>query len=227
MEILQDNEKDALIIHCIFAVLCVLVLMAPLHPRIGIRMLAMVIIYNLIMPLWGLIRRDSNLINLWLFSLILSLLQVFPDWFLSQGLQVLVFPDDGCFKIGTVSGYMAGLWAIPIFIIVFIGERVYVRYSNRAAYITVALISLIIFAGSEQTLWALPSWYAQNVRMIGHIAVYIIIPEIFLGLAAYFAYQHVTRLSHWYKFPAAFSVMQVYLGSAVFFYFLVEKIIIK
>jgi hypothetical protein len=226
LDILQDNEKDALIIHGVFAVLCAIVLLAPVIPKIGIRMLALVIIYNLIMPLWGIIRRDSNLINLWLFALILSLLQIFPDWFLSQQLKVLVFPEDGCFKIGTVSGYMAGLWAIPIFIIVFIGERVYVRYSKQSAYTVVALISLLIFVGSEQTMWILPSWYAQNVRMIGHIAVYIIVPEILLGLAAYFAYEHVTKLSHWYKFPAAFSVMLFYLGSAAFFYFLIEKVII-
>ena len=50
--------------------------------------------------------------------------------------------------------------------------------------------------------------------------------QIILGLAAYFAYQQITRLSHLYKFPAAFFVMQLYLGSAAFFYFLVEKIII-
>ncbi len=227
MEPLQDNEKDALIIHGVFALVCAFVLIVPAAPKIGIRLLALVIIYNLIMPLWGLIRRDRNLINLWLFSLILSLLQVFPDWFLSQQLNVLAFPKDGCFKIGTVSLYMAGLWAIPIFIIVFIGERVYVRYSKRAAYAVVALISLILFAGSEQTLWMLPSWYAQNVLMIGHVAVYIIVPEILLGLAAYFAYQHVTKLSHWYKFPAAFSVMLFYLGSATFFYFLVEQVVIQ
>ncbi len=226
LERLQDNEKDALIIHAVFAAFCVFMLIVPVHPKIGVRLLALVILYNLIMPLWGLIRRDRSLIQLWLFALILSLLQVFPDWFLSHQLGVLVFPDDGCFKIGTVSGYMAGLWAVPIFIIVFIGERVYIRHSKPAAYGAVALISLIIFVGSEQTLWMLPSWYAQNVLMIGHVAVYIIVPEILLGLAAYFAYQHVTRLSHWYKFPAAFSVMLFYLGSAVFFYFLIEKITI-
>jgi hypothetical protein len=223
LEILQDNEKDALIIHCVFAVLCVIVLFAPVIPKVGIRMLALVIIYNLIMPLWGLIRKDRDLVNLWLFALILSLLQVFPDWFLAQQLNVLAFPEDGCFKIGPVSGYMAGLWAIPVFIIVFIGERMYVRHSKRAAYIAAALVSLILFAGSEQIMWMLPSWHAQNVRMIGHVAVYIIIPEIFFGMAAYFAYQHVTKLSHWYKFPAAFSVMLFYLGSAAFFYFLLEK----
>ena len=222
--IFQDNEKDAIIIHGFFTFLCLIILLAPLNQAVGIRMLALVIIYNLIMPLWGLIRKDNDLIHLWLFALILSLLQVFPDWFLSQQLNVLVFPEDGCFNIGSVSGYMAGLWAIPIFIIVFIGERVYIRYSNKSAYAAVALSSFVLFAGSEQLLWMLPSWHAQNVHMIGHVATYIVMPEIILGLAAYFAYQQITKLSHLYKFPAAFFVMQLYLGSAVFFYFFFEII---
>ena len=221
----HGNEKDAVIIHGIFSFLCAIVLFAPLNQEIGIRMLALVIIYDLIMPLWGLIRKDNNLINLWLFALILSLLQVFPDWFLSQQLNVLVFPEDGCFNIGSVSGYMAGLWAIPIFIIVFIGERVYIRYSNKSAYAAVALSSFVLFAGSEQLLWMLPAWHAQNVHMIGHVATYIVMPEIILGLAAYFAYQQTTKLSHLYKFPAAFFVMQLYLGSAVFFYFLLPHLL--
>lgn len=220
----HGNEKDAIIIHGIFTLLCAIVLFAPLNLEIGIRLLALVIIYNLMMPLWGLIRNDSNLINLWLFALILSIFQVFPDWFLSQQLDVLVFPKDGCFRIGTVSGYMAGLWAIPIFIIVFIGEQAYIRHSNKSAYAAVALTSFVLFVGSEQLLWMLPSWHAQNVHMIGHVAIYIVIPEIILGLGAYFAYQQITRLSHLYKVPAAFLVMQLYLGSAVFFYFLFEKI---
>jgi hypothetical protein len=221
---LHGNEKDAIIIHGIFSFLCALVLFAPLNQPIGIRLLALVIIYNLIMPLWGLFRKDTNLINIWLFALILSMFQVFPDWFLSQQLDVLVFPEDGCFRIGTISGYMAGLWAIPIFIIVFIGERVYIRDSNKSAYAAVALTSFVLFVGSEQILWMLPSWHAKNVYMIGHVATYIVMPEIILGLGAYFAYQQVTRLSHLYKVPAAFFVMQLYLGSAAFFYFLFEKI---
>jgi hypothetical protein len=45
------------------------------------------------------------------------MLQIWPDWFLSAQLEILVFPEDGLFKIGTVSGYMLFLWAIPFFII--------------------------------------------------------------------------------------------------------------
>ncbi len=219
----QDNEKDFLIVHTLFAALCALVLLLPLGQPVGIRMLALVVIYNLMLPLWGLFRNDREWISLWLFALIVSVFQVFPDWFLSKHLQVLVFAEDGLFRFGTVSGYMAGLWTIPIFVIVFVGERFYIRYSEKAAYAAAAISAFILFAGSEQFSWMLPSWYAKNVAMIGHVAVYIVIPEIILGLSAYFAYQQISGRSHWFKFPAAFLVMQLYLGSAVFFYLLIER----
>ena len=151
--------------------------------------------------------------------------QVFPDWFLSAQLDILVFPDDGCFKIGTVSGYMAGLWTIPLFVIIFLGQRMSSRSSEAATWFSVAAASLIIFGGSEAFLWRLPSWYAKNVFMIGHIAVYILIPEIILGLSAYACFQAVKGKPLWIIIPSAFSVMLLYLGSASFFYFLIEKII--
>ncbi|RJP95607.1 MAG: hypothetical protein C4518_01040 [Desulfobacteraceae bacterium] len=222
LEIFQDNEKDAIVVHVIFALICAMVLLFPLKQATGVRIMALVIIYNLMVPLWGLFRRDREWLNLWLFSFILSLLMVFPDWFLSKYLDVLVFPHDGLFKIGTVSAYMAGLWTIPVFIIVFIGERMYIRYSSKAAYAAASLASFIIFTLSDQLFRFLPAWYSQNVNMIGHVPVYIIVPKILFGLTAYFAYQYTSKLSNWYKFPAASLVMQLYLGSAVFFYFLVE-----
>ena len=222
MEIFLNNEKDVIIVHVLFALICAMVMLFPLKPAIGVRMMALVIIYNLMMPLWGLFRRDREWLNLWLFSFILSLLMIFPDWFLSKYLEILVFPDDGMFKIGTVSAYMAGLWTIPVFIILFISERMYIHYSSKAAYGTATLASFIIFTLSDQLFRLLPAWYSQHVNMIGHMPVYIIVPKILFGLAAYFAYQYTSKLSNWYKFPAAALVMQLYLGSAVFFYFLVE-----
>jgi hypothetical protein len=178
------------------------------------------------MPVWGYIQKDSGWLNLWLFALILSLFQVFPDWFLADQLDVLVFPADGCFKIGAVSGYMAGLWTIPIFIAVFVGERIQYRYSPNIAYLAAGAVSFILFAGSEQTLWLLPAWHAENVFMIGHTAVYIVIPEIILGLTAFFGFQQVKTKPIRYKIIAAFLVMQLYLGSAAFFYFLIESILL-
>ena len=159
---LTRNEKDVFLLHLIFSVICAVVLWAPVGMPPGVRMLVLVIFYNLALPLVGLMRRYDDWIQLWLFSFILSLFQVFPDWFLSAQLDILVFPEDGLFKIGTVSGYMGGLWTIPIFLIVYTGQQMKVRFSDRYAYLAVAGMALLIFGGSEQTLWILSSWYAKK-----------------------------------------------------------------
>jgi hypothetical protein len=223
---LSRIELDFLMVHLLFTVICVLVLIAPVGVKLGIKMLGLVIIYNIIIPVFGIWRRYKDWMNLWLFVFILSLFQIWPDWFLSAQLNILVFPEDGLIKIGTVSAYMAGLWTIPLFLIVFTGQRFQENYSRSVAYLAVALTSLVIFGASEQTSWMLPSWYAQNVFMIGHIAVYIMIPEIILGLSTYSLYEIIKDRKHWVKIPAAFIAMQLYLGSAAFFYFFIEKVLI-
>ncbi|MFX0186408.1 MAG: DUF6989 domain-containing protein [Candidatus Hodarchaeota archaeon] len=202
-------------------------MLIPIDLKIGIRLFILVIIYNLAIPIVGLWRKHLELVKIWLFAFIISLFQVFPDWFLSAQLEILVFPEDGLFKIGTVSGYMLLLWAIPLFIILFVGQRVQERHSLNIAYFAVGLLSLLIFGISEMTMWTVGSWYAQNVTMMGHMAVYIIIPEIILGFMTYYTYLTIQEKNHWLKIPAAFIVMLVYLGSAAFFYFLIERVIIS
>ena len=219
-------ERDALVTHLLFSVLCALTLAIPIDIKIGFRILTLVVIYNTAMPVFGLLRGYEEWVKLWLFAFILSLFQVWPDWFLSAELGILGFHEDGLMKIGSVSSYMAGLWTIPLFVIIFIGQRIQERYSRKSAYWAVALSSLAIFGGSEQTMWMIPSWYAQNVTIIGHVAVYIIIPEIILGLTTYGCYEMIKTRSYWLMIPAAFTVMQLYLGSAAFFYFLIERVLI-
>ncbi|MFW9825512.1 MAG: DUF6989 domain-containing protein, partial [Candidatus Thorarchaeota archaeon] len=64
------------------------------------------------------------------------------------------------------------------------------------------------------------------VTMIGRIAIYIIIPEIILGLSTYYSYERIKEKSHWYKIPTSFLIMILYLGSAIFFFFLIERVIL-
>ena len=228
-ELLTEMERDALFVHLIFIVICAVILLIPVDLKIGVRLFILVIIYNLAVPIVGIWRKYAEWVEIWLFAFILSLFQIFPDWFLSAQLEVLVFPEDGLFKIGTVSGYMLLLWAIPFFMILFIGERVHERYSTNMVYLpylVVALLSLLIFGMSEMTMWTLGSWHAQNVTMIGHLAIYIIIPEVILGLSTYFSYEMIKDKNHWIKIPTAFIVMLLYLGSAAFFYFLIERVIL-
>jgi hypothetical protein len=221
---MTGDERDALVFHIVYSALCVPVLLVP-GPGMGVKLFILVLVYNIALPVTARLRVHPEWLNIWLFALVLSVFQVFPDWFLSHQLNVLVFPEDGFPRIGTVSGYMAGLWTIPTFIIVYAAMRVRARFSATAAYAAAAVLSLVIYGVSEQTVWMLPSWYAQNVRMIGHMAVYIIVPELILGVSCVYAYELIRGRSHLLRVPAAFLVMLLYLGSAVWFYFVVERLI--
>jgi hypothetical protein len=218
------EELDAIIFHVIYSVICLPVLLAP-GLEVGIKLFMLVVLYNVALPVTAKLRGHDLWTNIWLFALVLSVFQVFPDWFLSHQLGILVFPEDGFLKIGTVSGYMAGLWAIPVFMIVYASTRAGERLSPRAGYLAAALLALVIFAGSEETVWMLPSWYARNVAMVGHVAVYIVIPEIILGISCLYAFTRIREKKNWYKVPAAFLVMLLYLGASAFFFFIVERLL--
>ena len=222
---LTKTENDALILHGLFSILCFITLILPLNIGIGVKLFFLVLVYNVVMAGYGIIRKNNEWFSLWLFCFILSLLQVFPDWIIADLLNAIVFPEDGLFKLGAVSAYMAGLWTIPMFMIIFISERIHERVSRKAAFMSAAVTAFVIFFVSEQTVWLLPSWYAVNVKMIGYSAVYILVPEIILGLSAYRCWEEIKDRPQWIKVPAAFLVMLLYVGSVTFFYFLIEKVL--
>jgi len=220
------TTRDFILVHVIFTGICFAVLNIPIPIAIGIKLFILIISYNLLVPLVGLFRKNSEWVKLWVFVFFISLFQIWPDWFLSAQLNILVFPEDGLFKIGTVSGYMAGLWAIPLFILCFIGLKLKEIYSQFKAVIVVGLISMNIFMFSELTMWMLQSWYPQNVTLIfDHLAVYIIIPEVILSLSTFYYFEKIKTQNFLISIVVAFGIMLLYLGSASFFYFLFEKLI--
>jgi hypothetical protein len=216
---------DFFIVHLAFVIICIIILIIPITGFMGVKLFILVVIYNVIVPVYSYLRKYSEWLNIWLFAFLLSLFQIWPDWFLSAELGVLVFPEDGFIKIGTVSLYMAGLWAIPLFLIIYTGLKINKRYSQPITYLGVGILSLLIFGLAEQTMWMLQSWYAQNVIMLGHLALYIIIPEIILGITTYYCFILIQEKKHLLKIPVTFIVMVIYLGSAVLFYFIFETIL--
>jgi hypothetical protein len=220
---LETIERDALVVHLVFIIFCAIVLIVPIPLVIGLRLFILVVIYNIMIPVFGWWRNHSDWQNLWSFVFILSLLMLFPDWFLANPLGILVFVPDGFPKIGPVSGYMLLLWAIPLFIITFIGLRIAARRSAPVAYGVVALVSFLLFLGAEAGLTFV--WHAQNVVMIASVAVYIIIPEMILGLSTFWMYQHLNQKPHWGKLVGAFLVMLLYIGSACSFHLFINKIL--
>ncbi len=193
---------------------------------LGLRLSILIVIYIITIPIIGMVRGYSEWRTIWIFSLILSLFQFFPDWFLSAQLNILVFPDDDFIKIGSVSIYMAGLWTIPLFMIIYLGYRTDKRLNNKYySFLVVAIASLLIFGLSEQFLSI--SWHAQNVFMVSNIAIYILIPEILLGITTYWMYLQTKEKSPPEKIIGAFFIMILYIGNASFFYFLIEKIFLQ
>ena len=217
------SERDVILVHLFFIVLCAVVLLLPIPLLMGSRLFVLVVAYNLLIPVVGYCRNHPNWVSLWLLVFLLSLFMVFPDWFLADPLGILVFLSDGFPKIGPVSGYMAGLWAIPLFIIVFLGQRIAERYNAKYAYALVAIVSLLLFTGAEAGLTFV--WHAQNVFMIGPVALYIIVPELILGLSTYWVHSLVKEKPWWRNLFAAFFLMLLYLGSACFFHLLINKIV--
>ncbi|MHA1104496.1 MAG: DUF6989 domain-containing protein [Promethearchaeota archaeon] len=221
---MKKDNIDFMVIHAFFSAVCVIILLIPIIP-VGIKLFLLVLLYNIMIPFFGIIRKHSSWFKIWLFAFILSLLQIWPDWFLASQLNALIFPPDGFIKIGSVSGYMAGLWTIPFFLIIYLGANLKNKYSEKTKYIFIGLISLLIFGIAEQTMWLLGSWHAINVTLIGYGAIYIIIPEIILGLTCFYAYEWSLERSIISKIVIAFLTMIIYLGNAASFYFLFEKII--
>jgi hypothetical protein len=161
--------------------------------------------------------------RIWLLVAPLSVFQVVPDWFLADVLGVLAFPDVGIFRIGAVSGYMAGLWAVPLFVIVYVSLRVHEMRSRWAGDVTAVVLALVIFGSAEATLWRLGAWVAQGVTTVGHVALYVLPPEMLLGWTTFYAFRRVSHRPFHQKLGAATLVMLIYLGSLCASYLLLER----
>ncbi|TFG97064.1 hypothetical protein E4H12_09580 [Candidatus Thorarchaeota archaeon] len=229
MQLLQDKSiKDFILIHVIFAVLAAITLLFP-FPTASVdgKMLVLVILYNALIIIEFNLKGHDEWKSIWLFSFILSLFMVFPDWYLAETLGALVFPTGGLPMIGgSIPLYMAGLWSIPFFIIIFVGKEIQKRKSIEMTYGIVAIIGVLIFVLSELTLVNLPSWTATVTGITGNLAWYIIIPELLLALSAFICYEYILEKKIWMTIIGAFTVMIFYIGNASFFYFLIETLLL-
>ncbi|TGJ98559.1 hypothetical protein EHQ53_02230 [Leptospira langatensis] len=224
---MKTTEKHSILFHLAFAILCIIVLALPIPASSGWRLFFLVLVYNISLPIIAQVAEHDRWMDIFLFSFPLSILQVVPDWFLSKVLGILVFPPDGFFKIGTVSAYMAGLWTIPFFLIIYSATRFTKRYPEAhpiAKYGVAGGVALLLFGFSEEVSVFIPIWYAQNVSMIGHIAIYVLVPEFLLGIFATFAYFHTERKPLRSKLLWAGTTMLVYLGSLSFSYLFIEGV---
>ncbi len=203
----------------IFLLLTATALLLRTPETVGRYLLLLTVAWVVLFFGWARNTHSILLLQILRFCVVLSLFQVFPDWVLSRHLGVLVFPPDGLFKWDTVSGYMALLWAIPASQILVAYHFTQERAGTTLAYVAAITVGAILFIGSEELLWMLPSWYAVNVVKWGHVARYIVLPEIFLSFMIVFVFERVKEKSlPWYICGTAL-VSITYTAAAVLSYF--------
>lgn len=207
--------RDALLFHLLFAAAAAGVFYALRAPDLGWGILGLVALYNLLLPFIASRGGHRDWLELWLFLLPLSVFQVLPDWVLSQQLGILVFPDLGGPRIGTVPAYMAGMWVIPLFWVLWL--------SGRSSF-TAAILALLVFAGAERGALPLHLWHAQHVAQIFGVAEFVLVPEMLLGWAAAYAFERSREGNPFTRLGAAICVATFYTGALVLAYFLSEHV---
>ncbi|CAB9511895.1 expressed unknown protein [Seminavis robusta] len=188
--------------------------------------------------LWNMLFRSGTkssllLWDMYTFSSLTSIFQVLPDWFLVKSLQTLEFPTRGTdsarvavvWSIGqAVPCYMAGMWAIPFFLILTATAAVS-SSGSVGGYWRSALVSLLIFGSSEYLLYFLDLWRCTDRvrhRILGHVAVYVLPAEAILGPVLLHHFWQ-TRGGTWTaKLGGAIVTMLCYTGSLALCHLLME-----
>jgi hypothetical protein len=200
--------REALWFHLLFFAISAPVLLFARGEMLGKGLLALTLGYNIALPLFALMRGHGEWLKLWTFLLPLSCGQVFPDWALVQIGNVLSFSDHGVWRIGgAVPLYFMGLWIMLLFPITLISD------SNRSRYLIAGILSLLLFGFWEWAAPMLELWHPLNVRVVAGVAVYVLIPEVFLGLVTLQVYRRTKDSGIIQQVFSAFAVNLLYTGA--------------
>ncbi|MDR3414944.1 MAG: hypothetical protein P4L83_02055 [Nevskia sp.] len=210
--------RDAALFHLLFGAAAAGVFYLLRPPQLGWGILGLVGLYNLLLPLIGSRAGHHEWLDLWIFLLPLSLLQVLPDWVLTQQLGILGFPDLGGPRLGPVPAYMAGMWVIPLF---------WVLWLSEPSLLAAALLSLLLFGVAEWAARPLHLWQPLHVAQTCGVAYYVLPAEMLLGWAAAYAFREVRGRNPVVRLWAAACVSTFYTGALVLAYFLSTHVALR
>lgn len=206
---MKASLREALWFHLIFFAASLPVLLFAEGAQLGKALLILTLIYNIALPALSVARGHSEWLRLWLFLLPLSCGQVLPDWALAEIPRVLVFTDHGQYRIGgTVPVYFMGMWIMLLFPILLISDA-----SRHSRYALAAILSVLFFSFWEWAARPLHLWHAQNVAMLQGVALYPLIPEMMLGLAALWMYRNTQDRGPIQRVFSAIAINLFYTGS--------------
>lgn len=184
-------------------------------PAKGWAVLALVVVYNVGLPLVARAVGRRDWFELWRFLLPVSIFQLLPDWLLVDLVGTLSFPDVGGPRVDdAIALAMGGMWVPPLFAAVALAR-------GRAG--VAAALALAIFLGAELLAPALELWEptGDTTRVAG-VAVYVLPAEAALGWAAATAYALAGRAPLPQRVLAALAVATFYTGALVLAHFLID-----
>ena len=170
--------------HAGFALVAAGLLVIPFG-QTGAKVLLLVLGYNIALPWVARRTHDRTLWRMWCVLAPMSVLMVLPDWFLGAVLGSIRFPDTGSPFIGSMPIFMAGMWTIALLPICMLARQVEDSRGIRAGFVTVGAAGLALFTVAELLAPAIPLWEPVGVAQVAGVALYVLLPELALGLAAY------------------------------------------
>jgi hypothetical protein len=169
-------------------------------PAKGWVVLALVVAFNLGLPLVAVAVGRRDWLALWAFLLPVSICQILPDWILVDTVRTLRFPTIGGPRIDhAINLAMGGMWVPPLF------------------------IALAVFLPSELFAPVLALWkpVGHTTRVAG-VALYVLPAEAALGWASATAASAVAGATVARRLAAALAVSTFYLGALVLAHFLID-----
>ncbi|HSW11558.1 MAG TPA: hypothetical protein VLI06_01890 [Solimonas sp.] len=205
---MNASVRDALWLHLLFLAAALPLVLMSEGPARGQNLLWLTLGYHCLLPLLSLVRGHSEWLFLWLFLLPLAAGQVLPDWALVRVAGVLAFPDLGQPRIGgEVPVYFLGLWMMLLFPVLLLAQ------AARHPYLVAGALSLLLFGFWEWAARPLQIWYNHGVVAIDGMALYPLVPEMLLAMAALWAYRHFRQANILARVVAALSVNVFYTGA--------------
>lgn len=216
-------ERDAVALHAWFVLAAAALVVVPTGMAPGWRMALLVAAY-LVTIVTVAVRRRPQWRPVLELVVPLSVLLMVPALVLSGELGVLVFPADGFPDLGEVSWYVAGIWVLPLFVVVSTAEAVEARQGRTLGYATAVGLSAVLFTALEVVLPEVPVWHAGGVARVGQVALAALSAELLLGAATYAAHVRLAGRGWWVRLPVAVLLMLLHLGAAVCAWYLLERL---
>lgn len=211
--------RDALLFHLAFFLVAVPVVILVPGKSLGKAILILAALYNILLPAVANWRRHQQWYLLWVFLLPLSFTLPMADWMLVKRMGTLVFPDHGVPKFANVVPvYFAGLWIMLLWPVCLFASAAKRQWS----YLAAGLLGLVLFLLWEWAARPLNLWQPRNVMTIAGAAIYPLIPEALLCIAALWMWRTTTMSPRWQKVLGAMSITFFYAGALSLFLLWIE-----